>query len=160
MTALLLGSPNFPSHTWSPPASPTSGGLTDHLAIPPPPPPPTCSETPALGHRASLQTLLPESGRAPLPLLRLVQPLICPSLLDPPRFPSPAQPPNSNVLKLAKVQSINRPLLESRQNPSKLPFFCDGSRLKQNDKERSGYGVVCYREGEIIESFAMGAGRH
>jgi ribonuclease HI len=32
--------------------------------------------------------------------------------------------------------------------------------MKHNEKERSGYGVIHYRGGKIIESFSMGASRH
>jgi ribonuclease HI len=88
----------------------------------------------------------------------------CPSYVNPvtnhSAFLHMPDPPDTELLKETKVYSINKLLLDSRQDPSKLLFFCDGSRMLHNEKERSGYGVVCYREGRMIESFSMGAGKH
>jgi ribonuclease HI len=88
----------------------------------------------------------------------------CPSYVNPlinhPAFLHMPDPPEDEEGKKARVLELNKLLLDSRQDPSKLIFYCDGSRMKHNEKERSGYGVVCYREGKIIKSFSMGAGRH
>ena len=76
-----------------------------------------------------------------------------------PHFSLSPDPPNSDEAKIALAKTINDRLLASDSDPSILSFFCDGSRMRCGEgKERSGYGVVCYRAGKIIHRYSIGLG--
>lgn len=76
-----------------------------------------------------------------------------------PRLNITSTPCNHDERKALK-NSLNRQLLNSRNDPSTLLIYCDGSRMRKKvgDNKRTGYGIAGYYLGRKVFSISMGLG--